>query len=183
MNMNSMMEQMMNKMMEQMMEKMMESMMNSMMNSMGISSAEATEEPKTTKKQPMTLAEIQALPDYKPNIKVRDYSDLEFVFPTQNTVCFNMDVDSNIWQWTDMVAREKFGCTGVYKRDGQFRWKFNSKADAINFVHNFEIKTMFTDLEVTAINKWKADKAAKRAKNQLKKYNASYPQDAVEVTK
>ena len=177
--MNNKMNEMMNAMMEQMMGKMMESMMESMMNAMmtamtgtpEVANAEAVEQPKAVKTGTKAISREEFLamaeaPTAKNAVPEVDYSELDVMAYGNKMVKYNQQVNSNIWQYTDMVVRTKYNgrCT---KYRGEFVWVFDNPADRKNFLQCFQIKTEFSDEELQAIKLYKKNKQIARAKKLL----------------
>ena len=98
--------------------------------------------------------------------KAVDYTDLDIVIVGKRMVKYNMPVNSDIWQYTDMVIKNKFNGRGT-KYQGQYLWIFDEPHDHKNFLQCFQVKTEFTAEELEAIRTYKKNKEVARAKKLL----------------
>lgn len=98
--------------------------------------------------------------------KAVDYTGLDIMAYGSKMVKYNMKVNSNIWQYTDMLVRNKYnGRCSKYR--GEFVWTFDEPHDRKNFLQCFQVKTEFTAEELETIRTYKKNKEVARAKRLL----------------
>lgn len=169
--MKTMMKEMMREMMQEMMKDVMSEMMGEMMGKPEVANAVAVDTPVVEKKtgiQTLSREEFLAMADAPKTDtkKAVDYTGLDIMAYGSKMVKYNMKVNSNIWQYTDMLVRNKYnGRCSKYR--GEFVWTFDEPHDRKNFLQCFQVKTEFTAEELEAIRTYKKNKEVARAKKLL----------------
>lgn len=153
-------EEMMGSMIEAMMTQYMEKAMRSFMANMlpDESNAEATT-PEKTKKPSMTREEFLGLTD-EDDKPLKSLEELDFEPVNAVTIRYNGYVPRDIWIINHMHICQEYGARYSKKAGG---YRFNSHAEAVNFLQSYQIKTVLDATDRHNIECYKKEQAAKKA--------------------